>query len=213
MTIDRSRTPVLVMLLAAIAVAGALVFADGRDLVHRRWTEGAMSVEISQYVAGQTFEYTQDPALTDVNGSVRVYLLTTPANLEFQKVGDQTPVEGGVLHASGRTLGWLLWTALPTGLATVAVLALLVTALIAALRGRSGDRVLRTAGWIAVIGGPVAAGSEELARLWMHGYDYTPSANRWLLALVLVLVGSALLAVRAGLSRISALRTELDGVI
>jgi hypothetical protein len=205
MTIDRSRTPVLVLLLAAIAVMGALVFADGRDLVHRQWTGDVLSVV--------TYQYAPDQTLMESNGSGEVYLLTMPVDVVTQGVGDRQQFEGGVLHASGSTLAWLLWTALPTGLATVALLVLLVTALIAALRGRGGDRVLRTAGWVAVIAGPVAAGLEELARLWTHGHDYTPSANRWLLALVLVLVGCALLAVRTALSRISALRTELDGVI
>src|SRR4051794_37561121 len=172
MTTNRSRLPLLALLLAAIAVAAALVLADGRDLVHRQWTQDSWSVT--------QVRNSYEPRVADPEPGVQTYqLFVMVAALDAVDGADNgVQTHGGVLTSSGHTLAWLLWTALPTGLVSVAVLALLATALVAAVRRRTSNRMLH-AGWVPVIGGPAAATLEWASRWWTKGYPYTPSVDRW----------------------------------
>jgi hypothetical protein len=113
---------------------------------------------------------------------------------------------------------WLLWTALPSAIVIVALLALMFWTLATARRHglyqRSTLRLLRVTALVGLLGAPVAALVEALSGRWTsRDYSYTPAVGRWQLGALLVLLGCAFLAVREVLARASALHAELDGVI
>ncbi|HKT06096.1 MAG TPA: hypothetical protein VJT31_41855, partial [Rugosimonospora sp.] len=74
---------------------------------------------------------------------------------------------------------------------------------------------LTVAGIVALAGGPLVALGEAAAARWAAppNYNYTPTIAEWQVALVLALLGLALLAVREILGRAGELHAELETVI
>jgi hypothetical protein len=107
------------------------------------------------------------------------------------------------------------WRSTPTVVVAIAVLGLLIAALIVAARrgpyAPRTNRLLRIAGLVALIGGPIAALIAYLAPRFAAGDAI--STTIWPQAVIWVVVGGGLLAVRDLLVRTGELNSELDGVI
>jgi hypothetical protein len=199
-----------VLLLLAVAAVASLGFLDVRDMVHRSWTEAAKPVVYLAKVPDATSP--QQIAM----GQLIIYLSDTKTGVDM--VGP-TARSGGVFSSDlpGARVGWLVGTSLPGALVALAVLAL-IGAAVGLVRRRGGYaravvRLLRAVGFAALVGGPVAALVEYVVARQYPELTWVPPVDRWLMALVWVLVGGAFLAVGDLVARAGALRAELDGVI
>jgi hypothetical protein len=204
------------LLLLAVAMVAALGFFDTRDLVHRQWTEPSRPTAVPVAVVLRTAV----PAHTGPTEPREV----PPVWYLRVAVWDNGVVRtdhhaAGVFSSglSGGRVGWLVGTSLPGSLVALGVLAL-IGATVGLVRRRGGYaravvRLLRAVGLAALVGGPVAALVEYLVARQYPELTWTPRVDRWLLAMVWVLVGGAFLAFSDLLARAGAWRAELDEVI
>ncbi len=198
----RSSVVLLVLLLVGVAAVGALTAGSARDLLHR---DTARSWGSGTFVFAPKVEAMGD-------SSTRYTILA---------VGDSVDQSTGLFApgAGSRPVAWLLWTSLPGALVLLALLGVMVgIAASARRRGRYAPRTLRlvrTAGLVGLFGGLAAAGVEALAGRWTTplGYSYTPTVEPWQLAVLLGLLGCALLAVREVLGQAGEMHAELETVI
>ncbi|HKE67588.1 MAG TPA: hypothetical protein VKB59_23555 [Micromonosporaceae bacterium] len=118
-------------------------------------------------------------------------------------------VGGGALSAAQ----W--WRSGPTLAVAIATLVLMAMALAASRHQHrytpTVGRLLGASGIVALLGGPLAVLVAALAPRWVGG-DWVHT-TLWPQALLWVLIGGSVLAVRDLLARTAELRTELDGVI
>jgi hypothetical protein len=205
------------LLLAGVAIVGVLGAGSARDLFRRPVAvEGprAGAVPFLRYIVSDAARVLPktSPGATQVPQPLRIAVI--PVHLA--PPGHKTI--GLFASHGGRPVTWLLWTALPSAIVIVALLALMFWTLATARRHglyqRSTLRLLRVTALVGLLGGPVAALVEALSGRWTsRDYSYTPAVGRWQLGALLVLLGCAFLAVREVLARASALHAELDGVI
>jgi len=107
------------------------------------------------------------------------------------------------------------WRSAPTLAVATVTLALLLAAIVFAIRRGAHSttviRLLESAGLVALLGGLTAVLIASLAPLWASGH--WTHTTLWAQALVWAVLGGGLLAFRDLLLRASAMRAELDGVI
>lgn len=181
-----------------VIAAAALVAASLNDLFAH--TQAESSALATTLVGGGRVTYSP-------SGSTPVWSTLDPTALTYHFAVPY--VSSGAMSAAQ----W--WRSAPTIAVAIATLAVLAAATVAARRADGyspkAGRLLTAAGVVALLGGPLAVLIALLAPRFAGG-DWART-TLWPQALLWALIGGALLAVHELLSRTTALRTELDGVI
>jgi hypothetical protein len=212
-----SSLVLLLLLLAGVAVVAAVGAGSARDLFHRSvsspGTDG-LAITYRMTVSGPDASPSVEQATP-----VQWWAVIPHAVGDAQVIDDRPHSQTtGLLTPGARPVAWLLWTALPSAIVILALLALMLASVVTARRrglyAPRTLRLLRITGFVGLAGGPAAALVETLVGTRLAGPNtYTPAVGRWQLAAVLVLLGCAFLAVREVLGRTAELGAELEGVI